>query len=104
MAKRDKVELNVYGMEGVPNEVIEEKLAWKYKKKRYALERELKELYKINLDDKTLIFCVTQRHAALIRDLINQNKLLSKLKIRISKNLLKDFKIKKINKIKFTLN
>lgn len=32
-------------------------------------------LSEINLDDKTLIFCVTQRHAALIRDLINQNKL-----------------------------
>lgn len=51
MAKRDKVELNVYGMEGVPQEVIEEKLAWKYKKKRIALERELRELYKITLDD-----------------------------------------------------
>ena len=32
-------------------------------------------LSEINLDDKTLIFCVTQRHAGLVRDLINQNKL-----------------------------
>ena len=32
-------------------------------------------LSEINLDDKTLIFCVTQRHAALISVLINQNKL-----------------------------
>tara|TARA_B000000532_G_C18870797_1_gene408330 strand:- start:153 stop:2546 length:2394 start_codon:yes stop_codon:yes gene_type:complete len=32
-------------------------------------------LSEINLDDKTLIFCVTQRHAALISELINQNKL-----------------------------
>lgn len=39
MAKRDKVELNVYGMEGVPTEVIEEKLARKVKKKQIALER-----------------------------------------------------------------
>ena len=32
-------------------------------------------LSEINLDDKTLIFCVTQRHAALISELINDNKL-----------------------------
>ena len=32
-------------------------------------------LSEINLDDKTLIFCVTQKHAALISQLINQNKL-----------------------------
>ena len=32
-------------------------------------------LSEINLDDKTLIFCVTQRHAALISELINHNKL-----------------------------
>jgi type I restriction enzyme R subunit len=27
-----------------------------------------------NPDDKTIIFCATQVHAAEIRDLINQNK------------------------------
>jgi hypothetical protein len=51
MAKRDKVELNVYGMEGVPQEVIEDKLARKVKKKKIALEKELKRLFKIDLDD-----------------------------------------------------
>ena len=51
MAKRDKVELNVYGMEGVPPEVIEDRLARKVKKKKIALEKELKKLYKIDLDD-----------------------------------------------------
>jgi hypothetical protein len=33
MAKRDKVDLNVYGMEGVPAEVIEDRLRRKVKKK-----------------------------------------------------------------------
>ena len=51
MAKRDKVELNVYGMEGVPQEVIEDKLARKVKKRKIALEKELKKLWKIDLDD-----------------------------------------------------
>lgn len=33
MAKRDKVDLNVYGMEGVPAEVIEDRLRRKVQKK-----------------------------------------------------------------------
>ena len=51
MAKRDKVDLNVYGMEGVPAEVIEDRLRRKVKKKMIQLEKELKKLYKIDLDD-----------------------------------------------------
>jgi type I restriction enzyme R subunit len=27
-----------------------------------------------NKNDKTIIFCATQEHAALVRDLVNQNK------------------------------
>lgn len=33
MAKRDKVEINIYGMEEVPAEVIEDRLRRKVKKK-----------------------------------------------------------------------
>lgn len=51
MAKRDKVDLNVYGMEGVPAEVIEDRLRRKVKKKMIQLEKELKKQYNISLDD-----------------------------------------------------
>lgn len=51
MAKRDMVDLNVYGMEGVPPEVIEDRLRRKVKKKMIFLEKELKKVYKIDLDD-----------------------------------------------------
>lgn len=51
MAKRDKVEVPIYGMEGVPPDVIEDRLARKIKKKKIALEKELKKLFKIDLDD-----------------------------------------------------
>lgn len=51
MAKRDKVDENIYGMEGVPADVIEDRLRRKIKKKMIQLEKELKKLYKIDLDD-----------------------------------------------------
>ena len=51
MAKRDKVDLNVYGMEGVPAEVIEDRLRRKVKKKMIYLEKELKKTYKLDIDD-----------------------------------------------------
>jgi len=51
MAKRDKVDENIYGMEGVPADVIEDRLRRKVKKKMIQLEKELKKLYKIDLDD-----------------------------------------------------
>lgn len=37
-AGRDRVDMNIYGMEGVPTEVIEERLARKVKKKRIKME------------------------------------------------------------------
>lgn len=40
----------MYGMEGVPAEVIEERLAYKMKKKMQKLERELQRLG-VNVDD-----------------------------------------------------
>ena len=51
MAKRDQVDLHIYGMEGVPAEVIEDRLRRKVKKKMIYLEKELKKLYKIDIDD-----------------------------------------------------
>jgi hypothetical protein len=51
MAKRDNVDENIYGMEGVPADVIEDRLRRKVKKKMIQLEKELKKLYKIDLDD-----------------------------------------------------
>lgn len=51
MAKRDKVDLNVYGMEGVPAEVIEDRLRRKVQKKMVQLEKELKKQFKIDLED-----------------------------------------------------
>ena len=51
MATRDKVDLNVYGMEGVPPNVIEERLRRKVKKKMTQLEKELKRQFKIDIED-----------------------------------------------------
>lgn len=49
-AGRDSVEINIYGMEGVTAEVIEERLNMKLTKKRQKLEKDL--LAKgINMDD-----------------------------------------------------
>ena len=41
-AGRDQIDTNVYGMEGVPAEVIEERLQIKLTRKRQKLEKELK--------------------------------------------------------------
>lgn len=49
-AGRDSVETNVYGMEGVPPEVIEERLNYKLNKKRQKLEKDLLKMG-INVDD-----------------------------------------------------
>ncbi|CDW86940.1 UNKNOWN [Stylonychia lemnae] len=49
-AGRDQVDINVYGMEGVPAEVIEERLTYKMKKKMQKLEKELHRMG-INVDD-----------------------------------------------------
>ena len=51
MADRDRVDLAVYGMEGVPGDVIEDRLQRKLKKKRQKLEAELKRIYGIDLED-----------------------------------------------------
>ena len=49
-AGRDQIDINVYGMEGVPAEVIEERLNFKMKKKMQKLEKELQRMG-INVDD-----------------------------------------------------
>ncbi len=51
--------------EGEFNRIIEIKA-----RERYRVKLFLKE---INQNHKTLVFCATQRHAAMVRDLINQN-------------------------------
>jgi hypothetical protein len=51
MAKRDKVDVHIFGMEGVPPEVIEDRLRRKIKKKMVAIEKELKKKYKVDIDD-----------------------------------------------------
>ena len=49
-AGRDNFDTNIYGMEGVPAEVIEERLNYKMKKKRMKLEKDLLRMG-INIDD-----------------------------------------------------
>ena len=39
-AGRDNFDMNIYGMEGVPGEVIEERLNFKLNKKRMKLEKD----------------------------------------------------------------
>ena len=51
MAKRDKVDVHIFGMEGVPAEVIEDRLRRKVKKNMIMHERELKRKFKIDIDD-----------------------------------------------------
>ena len=51
IAGRDKVDINIYGMDEVPSEIIEERLAKKINKKKIKLEQELKKKYGIDLDD-----------------------------------------------------
>ena len=45
------MDINVYGMEGVPTDVIDERLQRKLKKKRTKIEAELKKLFGIDLDE-----------------------------------------------------
>jgi hypothetical protein len=52
MAGRASVDTKIYGMEGVPAEVIEERLAKKVRKKKNKLEAELKKKFSIDLDDE----------------------------------------------------
>jgi hypothetical protein len=52
MAGRASVDTKIYGMEGVPTEVIEERLAKKVRKKKNKLEAELKKKYGVDLDDE----------------------------------------------------
>ena len=51
-AGRDNFDMNIYGMEGVPGEVIEERLNFKLNKKRMKLEKDLLKMG-INIDDPT---------------------------------------------------
>ena len=48
-AGRDQLDINVYGMEGVPAEVIEERLHHKQQRKRVKIEKELMTKYGINI-------------------------------------------------------
>lgn len=51
IAGRDRVDINIYGMEEVPVEIIEDRLAKKIKKKIAKMEGELKRAFGIELDD-----------------------------------------------------
>lgn len=51
IAGRDRVDINIYGMEEVPVEIIEDRLAKKIKKKIAKMESELKKSFGIDLDD-----------------------------------------------------
>ena len=51
IAGRDRVDIYIYGMEGVPTTIIDERLQRKLKKKRQKIEAELKKQYAIDLDD-----------------------------------------------------
>mmetsp|Transcript_21647 Transcript_21647/g.26595 ORF Transcript_21647/g.26595 Transcript_21647/m.26595 type:complete len:97 (+) Transcript_21647:198-488(+) len=51
IAGRDRVDINIYGMEEVPVEIIEDRLAKKIKKKIAKMEADLKKSFGIDLDD-----------------------------------------------------
>ena len=51
IAGRDRVDIYIYGMEGVPTNIIDERLQRKLKKKRQKIEAELKKAFGIDLDD-----------------------------------------------------
>ena len=51
IAGRDKVDINIYGMEEVPIDIINDRLAKKIKKKIAKMEGELKKSFGIDLDD-----------------------------------------------------
>lgn len=48
---RDRVDINIYGMEEVPVEIIEDRVAKKINKKKAKMESELKKAFGIDLDD-----------------------------------------------------
>jgi len=51
IAGRDRVDINIYGMEEVPVDIIEDRLAKKINKKKAKMESELKKEHGIDLDD-----------------------------------------------------
>lgn len=48
---RDRVDINIYGMEEVPVDIIEDRIAKKINKKKTKMESELKKTFGIDLDD-----------------------------------------------------
>lgn len=51
IAGRDRVDINIYGMDEVPVDIIEDRIAKKIKKKKTKMENELKKAFGIDLDD-----------------------------------------------------
>ena len=48
---RDRVDINIYGMDEVPVDIIEDRIAKKINKKKVKMEKELKNAFGIDLDD-----------------------------------------------------
>ena len=51
IAGRDRVDINIYGMDEVPVDIIEDRIAKKINKKKAKMEAELKKAFGIDLDD-----------------------------------------------------
>lgn len=51
IAGRDRVDINIYGMDEVPVDIIEDRIAKKINKKKTKMENELKKAFGIDLDD-----------------------------------------------------
>ena len=51
IAGRDRVDINIYGMDEVPVEIIEDRIAKKINKKKAKMDNELKKAFGIDLDD-----------------------------------------------------
>ena len=51
IAGRDRVDINIYGMDEVPVQIIEERITKNIRKKLSKLESQLKKQYGIDLDD-----------------------------------------------------
>ena len=51
IAGRDRVDINIYGMDEVPVDIIEDRIAKKINKKKIKMENELKKAFGIDLDD-----------------------------------------------------
>ena len=51
IAGRDRVDINIYGMDEVPVKIIEERIAKKIKRKTAKLEAQLKKDFGININD-----------------------------------------------------